>query len=415
MARTLAVLSFDFRGFQDEKRYATALPRPTEVAVFARYEAFYQFLVKATAVGPDGSVPVGAGEMAEQLLGVLRQVVALDGGESAARPQHELQRGTRSGRAPGQLARSSGSGGGSIRPGRRAPGRGGGLRAPIRCTPSWRRRPARRSWCSAWPDLLAEEGRFAEAMAELEAAPTGPGAWRVAWWRGVVHLAAGRAGDAEPFFSVVSAELPGELAPRLAMAVALESAAAGGGDRSPAVGVTIAPDLEDTMPRPVDPTSWWRPPTRRSPVPASGCHGSVRRRVTGPGRRCSRPHPGHLQLATSKPRSPRSASAPPTWPAAHRARRSRSALPHHRGSDRRVVGPAARWSATYSIRPCILLLDQRVDPDPDVALAGAPSTRTTSAGDWRRTYRSLAKLAPTDEERFRLVDLANANRPRTLT
>ena len=32
-----------------------------------------------------------------------------------------------------------------------------------------------------------------------------------------------------------------------------------------------------------------------------------------------------------------------------------------------------------------------------------------------RAFRSLAKLAPTDEDRYVLVDQANACRPRTLT
>jgi len=32
-----------------------------------------------------------------------------------------------------------------------------------------------------------------------------------------------------------------------------------------------------------------------------------------------------------------------------------------------------------------------------------------------RAFRSLARLAPSDEERFALVDRANAYRPRTMT
>jgi len=47
VARTLAILSFDFPGFQDEKRYAHTLPPAREVPVLARYEPFHQFLLKA--------------------------------------------------------------------------------------------------------------------------------------------------------------------------------------------------------------------------------------------------------------------------------------------------------------------------------------------------------------------------------
>ena len=78
VGRTLAVLSFDFAGFQDKKRYATSLPPVNEVPLFGRYEAFYEFLVKATAPDPASRFQ-SAEEMGEQLIGVLRQVRAIDG------------------------------------------------------------------------------------------------------------------------------------------------------------------------------------------------------------------------------------------------------------------------------------------------------------------------------------------------
>ena len=78
VGRTLAVLSFDFAGFQDKKRYATSLPPVNEVPLFGRYEAFHQFLVKATAPDPASRFQ-SAEEMGEQLIGVLRQVRAIDG------------------------------------------------------------------------------------------------------------------------------------------------------------------------------------------------------------------------------------------------------------------------------------------------------------------------------------------------
>ena len=53
--------------------------------------------------------------------------------------------------------------------------------------------------------------------------------------------------------------------------------------------------------------------------------------------------------------------------------------------------------------------------DPERALAGAPLTEDDTRAALEKTYRSLAKLAHSDEERFELVDLANAYRPRTLT
>ena len=53
VARTLAILSIEFAGFQDEKRYATSLPPVQDVPEFRRYESFHRFLQKATAAEPD--------------------------------------------------------------------------------------------------------------------------------------------------------------------------------------------------------------------------------------------------------------------------------------------------------------------------------------------------------------------------
>jgi serine/threonine-protein kinase PknG len=59
-------------------------------------------------------------------------------------------------------------------------------------------------------------------LAEL--AVSDPGDWRVAWHNGLRELAAGRAPVAAGAFSLAYDELPGELAPKLALAVAAEAA-----------------------------------------------------------------------------------------------------------------------------------------------------------------------------------------------
>ncbi|NLU66414.1 serine/threonine-protein kinase [Streptomyces sp. HNM0574] len=74
VARTLAVLTFDFRGYTST--YADSLPDPQHIRIFQRYESFYRFLVRATDPDPQRRF-ASAEEMAEQLLGVLREVVAL--------------------------------------------------------------------------------------------------------------------------------------------------------------------------------------------------------------------------------------------------------------------------------------------------------------------------------------------------
>nr|WP_084713786.1 serine/threonine-protein kinase [Streptacidiphilus rugosus] len=74
VARALAVMSFDFQGFSTV--YRDTLPGPEEVEVFDRYESFYRLLVRATDADP-GRRFASAQEMAEQLTGVLREVLAL--------------------------------------------------------------------------------------------------------------------------------------------------------------------------------------------------------------------------------------------------------------------------------------------------------------------------------------------------
>lgn len=77
VARTLAVLTFDFQGYTNV--FVDSLPDPDTIEVFRTYESFYRLLVRAT--DPDPARRFGsAAEMAEQLTGVLREVVALQTG-----------------------------------------------------------------------------------------------------------------------------------------------------------------------------------------------------------------------------------------------------------------------------------------------------------------------------------------------
>ncbi|MFE7529212.1 tetratricopeptide repeat protein [Kitasatospora sp. NPDC057542] len=74
VARTLAVLTFDFQGYSGTYRHS--LPGPEQVEAFARYESYYRFLVRATDPDPARRF-ASAEEMADQLTGVLREVLAL--------------------------------------------------------------------------------------------------------------------------------------------------------------------------------------------------------------------------------------------------------------------------------------------------------------------------------------------------
>ncbi|WP_190175002.1 tetratricopeptide repeat protein [Streptomyces nitrosporeus] len=118
VARTLAVLTFDFQGYTNV--FVDSLPDPDNIEVFRRYESFYRLLVRATDPDPARRF-ASAAEMAEQLTGVLREVVALQTGRPRpalstlfgtelrvtdtrlfADPADEVSLlGARSGRAPG--------------------------------------------------------------------------------------------------------------------------------------------------------------------------------------------------------------------------------------------------------------------------------------------------------------------------
>ncbi|MFJ2933872.1 tetratricopeptide repeat protein [Streptomyces sp. NPDC087219] len=77
VARTLAVMTFDFQGYTNV--FVDSLPDPDNITVFRTYESFYRFLVRATDPDPARRF-ASAQEMAEQLTGVLREVVALQSG-----------------------------------------------------------------------------------------------------------------------------------------------------------------------------------------------------------------------------------------------------------------------------------------------------------------------------------------------
>ncbi|MFE7270078.1 tetratricopeptide repeat protein [Streptomyces sp. NPDC057623] len=81
VARTLAVLTFDFQGYTNV--YVDSLPDPDNIEVFRQYESFYRLLVRATDPDPARRF-ASAQEMTEQLTGVLREVVSLQTGR--ARP-----------------------------------------------------------------------------------------------------------------------------------------------------------------------------------------------------------------------------------------------------------------------------------------------------------------------------------------
>ena len=256
VARALAVLTFEFKGYQSSYKFTF----PDGVPLLEQQESFARLLRRATDADPDRRFG-SAGEMAEQLTGVLREVLAVADG--TPRPAFstvftpELQAiGTGDDAAGTALAAPSAA---EIIAGIPMPqvdraDPAAGYLATFAGLDSGQRAAALSRAVSGDPSVPAEvaasaETRLALARAQLdvgdydgagvtlaELAAEDPSDWRIAWTDGLRWLAAGDAGAAgatgaaggatvaRNAFNVVYDELPGELVPKLALAFAAEAA-----------------------------------------------------------------------------------------------------------------------------------------------------------------------------------------------
>lgn len=246
VGRALAVLTFDFP-YQRECRHRL----PDSVPLLNEQESFARALRKATHPDPAQRFQ-SAGEMAEQLTGVLREVLATADGhprpafsqvfgpepraagtdleprrsdaavtvtmppaaEVAAALPAPLVDGADP--AAGYLATLGGLEAGQQADAlMSAAGGAAGVPADVSGSAETRLALARALVMAGAPDGAAVY------LAELAAED--PGDWRITWYNGLRELAAGRAGVAAAAFSAVFDELPGELAPKLALAFAAEA------------------------------------------------------------------------------------------------------------------------------------------------------------------------------------------------
>jgi serine/threonine-protein kinase PknG len=232
IGRTLLVLMMEFRGYQT--RYIASLPPVAETPLFQEHDSLYRLIAKACAADPAdrfGSVD----ELRVQLLGVLREVVA------------------------GNTVGTSLTSAASLL-----------FEAPAITSEvlEWDELPALRTDTSdpayAWLSnvslvdpaaRLAElrkapeasvEVRLAQARAALELRrrdlvdqvvnamlAEDPWEWRAVWVSGLAALDAGDFAAAQSSFNAVYGQVPGELAAKLALALACE----GGGEFDVAEGL----------------------------------------------------------------------------------------------------------------------------------------------------------------------------------
>jgi serine/threonine-protein kinase PknG len=414
VGRALAVLTFEFKGYQSTYKFTL----PDGVPLLEQQESFARLLRRATHGDPERRF-ASAGEMAEQLTGVLREVLATADGTPrpvfsaqfspevegvgtsisgaaqalAVPPPSEVVAGLplplvdRADPAAGYLATFAGLG-----PDQRIAAltlaASGDPSIPQQVTESAETRLA---LVRARIDAADYDGAAA-LLADLAAED--PSDWRVAWYHGLRSLAV--AADARAFFDAVFSELPGEVAPKLALAFAAEAAgdpaAAGHYFRlvwtvdqsciSAAFGLARACLAAGDRPGAI---------ATLAAVPGASSHyaaaqiAAVRILVSG----------GPGQGAQISGDDLRQADGRLGQLAMDDVRREQLTV--------EILRAALDWCGT----------GQPAGKGGPI-MGCEPNARAVRFG-LERSYRALARLTPDEDRRIELVDMANAIRPRTLT
>jgi serine/threonine-protein kinase PknG len=235
VGRTLAVLVMDVP--QEHGHFVEQLPGPATVPVLAKHESLYRAIQRATDPDPEQRFS-SIGEMADQLTGVLHEIVAAEtnvaqprssnyfspqravygaGRDVPVQPDHVIAAlsvpavdptdsgaavlATTSGTPPAQLEYT-------LRMAR------GGANAAKSTSVEIPLRLVRAALEIGAPELARKRLGALESVI--------PGDWRLTWYSGQCALLEGEIGKAAVDFGKVLAELPGELTPKLAFAAASE-------------------------------------------------------------------------------------------------------------------------------------------------------------------------------------------------
>jgi serine/threonine-protein kinase PknG len=225
VGRTLAVLTAPV---ERTTEWETGLPGPGKIPVFGKHESFYWFLCRAT--DPDPKRRFGsAAEMAGQLTGVLRETVAHGTGGPLPplpsvyfTPERDV---LTVGRRPDREAalalpvpRTDPTDPAAAFLGTVTATDPGEVMAQLRGAP-------RRSLEAEFRRTLAtmRNPRSTDAEIKVDVPPgADPSDWRIEWYRSLRHLAVGDVAEAWLEFARIRDLLPGELAPKLALATCAE-------------------------------------------------------------------------------------------------------------------------------------------------------------------------------------------------
>jgi serine/threonine-protein kinase PknG len=225
IGRTLLVLAMEFRGYQST--YLASLPPVSDTALFQKHDSFYRLLAKTCAPDPADRF-ASADELRVQLLGVLREVVADRPGAGAATY------------STSSLLFEVPTVSGQTLSWQDLPGLRIDENDPMTGwlhTVSIEEPNARLDALSAAPEsspeVLLATAQAALHAERLEVVDTvvsdmltaDPWEWRAVWMSGLAALARSDFVTAQSAFNAVYGQVPGELAPKLALALACEESA----------------------------------------------------------------------------------------------------------------------------------------------------------------------------------------------
>ncbi|MEU4803847.1 tetratricopeptide repeat protein [Actinosynnema sp. NPDC023587] len=400
VGRALAVMSFpfDFR-----RAHRETLPAPADQPVLARHDSFHRFLRRAAHRDPDQRFG-SAEEMAEQLTGVLREVLAqLD---EVPRPglSRQFTPERRAFGVTGAPDAQSAAAGLPVPQVDTADAAAGFLATATTGDPDQHVAALRAAPVQTVEvrlqvvRALIEGGRVGDAEAELEALATpsaadpddpllaAPDDWRPGWYRGLAALVQDRPADARAAFEQVYDVVPGETAPKLALAVCAE----------------LAGDLDAAA-------RFYRVVWRTDHAYVSAAFGLARVLLATDGRDAA------VRVLHSVPDT--SSHHLPAQVAAVRAQAG-GALDDVVAAGVRLSGlaldVARRAELTAELLRTALAALPAGGSGPTGGLLGCEVSEPGLRSGLERCYRQLARLADTPEERIALVDRANAVRPRTL-
>jgi serine/threonine-protein kinase PknG len=388
VARTLAVLSIDFRGYQSTYQYT--LPPRGQVPLFERYDSLYRALLRATDADPEARFQ-SAEEMADQLYGVLREVVAAEEGRAVPAVSSSFT-------GPAATGSDGASWRALPRPAVASDDPGAAYLATVSATDPGQLIAQLRAAPTMTVEVklrlaaaMIDAGSYKDAF-ELLSEVTAEDAWdwRPLWYRGVAELARERPGEARGYLFDVYRALPGELAPKLALGLACEGAGEG-----------------------ADAAGWYDVVSRTDPGFTSAAFGLARCRLAAGDR------PGALAAYERVPDSSSAyidaQTAEVRCAASGASTASELAAAGTRLSGLQVEEGVRERLAAELLEAALGLAVAGTLGSSGASLLGRRLEEIDLRLGLEECYRSLASRAPLRADRIRLVDRANAVRPRTWT